>query len=1150
MADLALLDRIHHTADAGYLCGNRQGCLKGTRKGVLWEIEYWLKKEQEQHIFWLNGLAGTGKSTIAQTFAERMFADGKLGASFFCSRDFADRSNLQAIFPTLAFQLAYRYPLFRAELLHVLRACPDVRQESLCSQMEKLIVAPLKAAHTPTLIIIDALDECKDEEPASAILSILSRYVDEIPDVKFFITGRPEPRIRSGFRLKSLLPITAVLKLHEVKPQIVDNDIKLFFQTQLTNIAENRSDCDSTGDWPSLADVETLCRKAAGFFIYAATVVKFIASKNHKPTKQLNLIISFPQRTFHEGRSGIDLLYTQILEQAVNSVHMDDKELYSSFRTVVGAVLLVFNPLSVEALSDLLRVSNISTTLRSLHSLLLVPSNNTSPIRTFHKSFPDFLTDQGRCTDHRFFVNPSIHHREVLLSCLNVMKEKLEKNICKLDDYVFLSEVEDLSARRTTYIGDTLKYACCFWTNHLVKIPSHGPDTKEVQRAIDKFFKKQLLSWIEVLSLMGTLNAGVYGLNNIQRWYMLVSCMEDSLENHLLMLVQTGVSCKWANDSQHLLLEHFDAICDSPSQIYHSALPFSPSLSWLREYYSIELSQEVRVVKGLPTEWGTCSRTVMLDDSPNALTCWKDIITVALKSRIIILDGITGSQAAVLSGHTDSVGGLTFSFDGASLVSGSHDKTIKLWDVQTGGIIKTFYGHTNTVYSVSISADCTTVASGSEDKTIRLWDIQTRECHYTIEQQGKVFSVSFSPTNPQHFISAFGGKVQQWNTNGHKINPAHDGSHVAFSLDGTQYISCQGADVEVRHSKSGLIMAKFQASSHINHCCFSPDGQLIAIGAGITVYIWDITRSDPHLIRTFIGHTNRIVSLTFSSPSSIISSSYDQSVKRWQIDSPSTDPAMIDPISIPLTSAPTKSVTLQAKDGITITSDSDGVVSIWDLPTGHCKASFQTPAKNPNQSDARLVDSRLIFIWRAHEKIHIWDVERGELLQEVNAPGRNVEDEDIGNPKVSRDGYVEDIKISGDGSKVFCLNWSSIQAWSLQMGEVLDVVEHELDYPESLIVDDSRVWIHSPWEEPEGWDFGIPSSSPVQLSNPPLPQLNDTKLWDTGLSRIRNTVTGNVVFQLAGRFAKPIDTQLDSGYLVARYGSGEVLILDFNHVTL
>ena len=122
---------MYHIQNAGYLCGKGRGCLRGTRKDVLREIERWLTGEQEQHVFWLNGLAGTGKSTIAQTVAEEAFANGKLGASFFCSRDFTERSNLQAIFPTLAFQLAYQYPRFRKELLQVLKMHSDVGQGSL-----------------------------------------------------------------------------------------------------------------------------------------------------------------------------------------------------------------------------------------------------------------------------------------------------------------------------------------------------------------------------------------------------------------------------------------------------------------------------------------------------------------------------------------------------------------------------------------------------------------------------------------------------------------------------------------------------------------------------------------------------------------------------------------------------------------------------------------------------------------------------------------------------------------------------------------------------------------------------------------------------------------------------------------------------------
>jgi hypothetical protein len=524
-AEFSLLNGMYHTPDAGYRCGNREGCLRGTRKGVLWEIEQWLVGERGRRVFWLNGLAGTGKSTIAQTFAETSFADGKLGASFFCSRDFDDRSNLQAIFPTLAFQLAYRYPPFRKELLPVLRANPDAGRESLCSQMEKLIVGPLKATHIPTLIIIDALDECKDEQPASAILSILSRYVNEIPTVKFFITGRPEARIRTGFRLRSLLPITEVFKLHEVEPEAVDGDIKLFFKTQLTSLVENRSDCDTIGDWPSSSDIEILCKKAAGFFIYASTVIKFVASENSAPAQGLALITSLPRSTVEEGRAGIDQLYTKVLEQAFHNIHVDNTQHYHYFWTVMGTILLIFNPLPIKALSELLGydIPHIRTTIRSLHSLLLIPEKPEDPIHTFHKSFPDFLTDPERCKEKQFLVEPTVQHVEILLSCLKLMKARLKKNICNLDHHAVLSEVEALSVRKEDHIGDALEYACRFWTKHLLGIPGTSSRVKEVQKAIDTFFTTCLPYWIEVLALTGNLGVGVYAINEIEQWYALVS---------------------------------------------------------------------------------------------------------------------------------------------------------------------------------------------------------------------------------------------------------------------------------------------------------------------------------------------------------------------------------------------------------------------------------------------------------------------------------------------------------------------------------------------------------------------------------------------------------------------------------------------------
>jgi hypothetical protein len=526
--DHHLLQGMNHAVGAGYHSGNREGCLRGTRADVILQLGHWLEDKQSQPVFWLNGLAGTGKSTIAQTFAEITFAEGRLGASFFCSRDFEDRSNIQRIFPTLALQLAYQYPLFREHLLQVLRANPGVGQESLCSQLEKLIVGPLNTTKISTLIIIDALDECKDEEPASAILSVLSRHVDDIPKVKFFITGRPEPRIRSGFRLKLLQPITEVLKLHEVKPEVVDNDIKLFFQTQLASLAKNRSDCDLIDEWPSSSDVEVLCKKAAGFFIYASTVVKFVASGYDPPPERLTLITSLPRTTIGEGKSGVDQLYIKVLEQAIHDTYADNSQLYSRFRSVVGTVLLLFNPLSVNGLSGLLKKSHppsgVPSIIRSLHSVLLVPANIEDPIQIFHKSFPDFLTDPQRCEDERFFINPSVHHLEIMLLCFDLMKERLKRNICGQDEFVPLDKVKDLPTCQKTHIGDALEYACKFWSRHLVEIPSSSQDVEEVHKAINKFFTTHLLYWIEVLSLMGNLDAGVHAINDVHKWYTVVSC--------------------------------------------------------------------------------------------------------------------------------------------------------------------------------------------------------------------------------------------------------------------------------------------------------------------------------------------------------------------------------------------------------------------------------------------------------------------------------------------------------------------------------------------------------------------------------------------------------------------------------------------------
>jgi len=615
----------------------------------------------------------------------------------------------------------------------------------------------------------------------------------------------------------------------------------------------------------------------------------------------------------------------------------------------------------------------------------------------------------------------------------------------------------------------------------------------------------------------------------------------------MLTLIQAGVICQWTTDSQRLILEHFDMICTSPSYIYNFALPISPPSSWLHQYYSAEFSQDIRVVKGVSAGWGTCFRTVWFSSYPRGLTYWRDTIAVGMQSgSIAILNAVTGIQIAILSGHTKFVGSLAFLPDGISLVSGSGDSTIKLWDMQTGGVVKTFQGHTDMVLSVSISADCTTIASGSSDRTVRLWDIQTGECHHIIGQKDVVNYACFSPFNPRHLMSVSGGKIWQWEIGGQQSVPEYNGYCVAFSPDGTQFVVCDWPAVEVQSSASKETVAKFHmAEGTVECCCFSPDNRVVAIAADSIVYVWDITGSDPHLLETFIGHTHTIVSLVFSSPSSLISASIDSSVKFWQIGSLFTDQVLENLEPVPFNSTPIKSITLQAKDGIAISSHSDGVVKIWDILTGLCKASFQTPVKDPHQIDTRVTDGRLISVWCTDEKICIWDIEKGELL---------------GTTSIS-ESKVMDLRISGDGSKVFCLHgplyYPGIQAQSIWTREVVGEVILGV-YPLTdplLAIDDQRVWVHlpPPWEEIMGWDFGILGPSPVKLSNtsqnrPHLDFIGGIRSRRTFLPGIQDTVTRKVVFQLPERLARCSDAQWDGQYLVVGYGSGEVLILKCNYV--
>jgi hypothetical protein len=516
---LAKLEPVH---GAGYKAGHHKKCLPGTRESVLKNIMLWAESTQHQNVFWLNGLAGTGKSTIAQSFSEMVDSNGFLGASFFCSRDYLKRKELKNIFPTLAYQLACHYPHLRSHITTIIEDDPTITHTSLISQFENLLVHPLSGKDISCIIVIDALDECIDDQPASAILSILGQFANQLPLVKFFITGRPEPRIRTGFRLPLLEPLTQICLLHAVESSSVNKDIQLYLTQGLSTIAKQRSNPKLPDPWPHDNEIEALTKKSSGLFIFASTLVRFIGSEHHEPNERLQLILSEANNTTYEGHAGIDSLYSQILLHAFPDVYKP--EVFASMRRVLGAIILVFNPLSWMELSTLLGVPTdlISTTLRHLHSVILVPNQEFKKIHVFHKSFPDFLQDQERCINPRFHIDSAIYHGDLVLSCLGLIKE-LKRNPYSLPPFTMNQETLESPQQLETRLKGAIQYACSHWARHLELSPISGDYVDQVITLATAMLKNSP-SWIEVMSIENHLEEVIHSMNSLLDWLDKVSC--------------------------------------------------------------------------------------------------------------------------------------------------------------------------------------------------------------------------------------------------------------------------------------------------------------------------------------------------------------------------------------------------------------------------------------------------------------------------------------------------------------------------------------------------------------------------------------------------------------------------------------------------
>jgi len=491
--------------------------MKNTRQSVLYDVAEWIESKGTEvpRIFWLNGIAGSGKSAIAQTVAKNASAASQLGASFFFTRAEAQLRSANALFSSLAYQLAHFNPHLRSQIASGLEAVPHAGHQGIQSQFYDLFLRPLSLSPdqtTPFLIVLDAVDEC-EELGGEEVLKLLVNNIQRLPSViKIFISSRPEPHIRSLFEKMLDRSHVITVYLQEIPRIVVQQDIRCFLRTRLSTVPDEFPEAQ----WElTPVHLNILVNKCDSLFIIAATIVNFIKDRRARdPCKRLAMVLhqasvdrsslpppaSAPSVPLRE----LDTCYNQVLRQSLpkNTITQD---LISRFSFVVGTLVVLLTPLPLSELGRLLRIdtTQILAALEFLHSVISIPVQKAyhTPIRFYHQSFPEFLTDPTRCIFEEFCIKPEEHHRRLALICLAIIERDANHAANKP---LRRSRAEKMVSYPTMGIRRRMeranKYALGSWALHLIQVSSIDP---ELKGALGTFLSRHLYYWIYRIEEIG-----------------------------------------------------------------------------------------------------------------------------------------------------------------------------------------------------------------------------------------------------------------------------------------------------------------------------------------------------------------------------------------------------------------------------------------------------------------------------------------------------------------------------------------------------------------------------------------------------------------------------------------------------------------------